>query len=195
MTYQSSGNSNPCPVCFRTKDRDCRFNDEVVLCHSGSQLKPGDCLEIEGKDWALIRTDGGHSGQAAVFKPHRERHKPRPTQSTSASFSSKAQWTDLIQQFYAAFDAAWNVPDFYFSEPQELKDSFAAIEKAHQYSASLAPFLNTIWRDHPDLKQLHQLRIEEAKKIIASMDADARNFQTYELGSPCPAAVHSLEQI
>ncbi|WP_107670947.1 DUF5906 domain-containing protein [Cyanothece sp. BG0011] len=29
-----SGKSNPCPICDRTKDADCCFNDEVVFCHS-----------------------------------------------------------------------------------------------------------------------------------------------------------------
>ncbi|MFG6104892.1 DUF3987 domain-containing protein [Leptothoe sp. EHU-05/26/07-4] len=32
--YQYSGRSNPCPICDRTKDKDCRWNEEVVFCHS-----------------------------------------------------------------------------------------------------------------------------------------------------------------
>jgi hypothetical protein len=32
--YQHSGQGNPCPICGRTKDGDCRWNDEVVLCHT-----------------------------------------------------------------------------------------------------------------------------------------------------------------
>jgi hypothetical protein len=32
--YVYSGRSRPCPICDRTKDPDCRWNDEVVFCHS-----------------------------------------------------------------------------------------------------------------------------------------------------------------
>jgi hypothetical protein len=32
--FQHSGRNRPCPICSRTKDGDCRWNDEVVLCHT-----------------------------------------------------------------------------------------------------------------------------------------------------------------
>ncbi|MEM9448016.1 MAG: hypothetical protein AAGA75_05745 [Cyanobacteria bacterium P01_E01_bin.6] len=32
--FQYSGKGNPCPICNRTKDADCRWNNEVCLCHS-----------------------------------------------------------------------------------------------------------------------------------------------------------------
>ena len=32
--FQYSGKGKPCPICNRTKDDDCRWNDEVVLCHT-----------------------------------------------------------------------------------------------------------------------------------------------------------------
>ena len=32
--FQQSGKGHPCPICDRTKDTDCRWNDEVVLCHT-----------------------------------------------------------------------------------------------------------------------------------------------------------------
>jgi CRISPR-associated protein Cmr3 len=32
FTY--SGKNSPCPVCSRTKDKDCHWNSEIVLCHS-----------------------------------------------------------------------------------------------------------------------------------------------------------------
>lgn len=31
---RKSGRHNPCPICNRTKDDDCRWNDEVFLCHT-----------------------------------------------------------------------------------------------------------------------------------------------------------------
>ncbi|QNI54646.1 hypothetical protein SynBIOSE41_02141 [Synechococcus sp. BIOS-E4-1] len=70
---KSSGHNQPCPVCSRVKDADCRFNDEVVLCHTGTDLRPGDTITISGAQWAFIHHKGGFSGMAAVFMPHRER--------------------------------------------------------------------------------------------------------------------------
>lgn len=32
--FQHSGKGNPCPICDRTKDSDCRWNNEVMLCHT-----------------------------------------------------------------------------------------------------------------------------------------------------------------
>ncbi|MGJ3250514.1 MAG: hypothetical protein ACFE0J_05200 [Elainellaceae cyanobacterium] len=32
--YVYSGRSRPCPICDRTKDPDCRWNEEVVFCHT-----------------------------------------------------------------------------------------------------------------------------------------------------------------
>jgi len=70
---EQSGRNNPCPHCERTKDGDCRWNDKVILCHSGSSLKPGSVVTLNGKDWYLSRHNGGYDGSAAVFK----RHKPK----------------------------------------------------------------------------------------------------------------------
>lgn len=32
--FQQSGQDSPCPLCGRTKDADCRWNKELVLCHT-----------------------------------------------------------------------------------------------------------------------------------------------------------------
>ena len=75
---QTSSRSHACPVCGRNTDADCRFGDDLVLCHQGSSfappsdLKPGDTIDIDGRPWALIRRDAGFSGRAAVFRPHRQ---------------------------------------------------------------------------------------------------------------------------
>ena len=67
----SSGRNNPCPVCGRTKDSDCRWNNATILCHTGTDLRPGDTLTYARQKWAFIHHKGGFSGMAAVFKPHR----------------------------------------------------------------------------------------------------------------------------
>lgn len=80
---QRSGRNNPCPACGRTKDADCAFNHDIILCHQGSDARPtdgmrvGQTLTINGQPWALIRTNAGYSGSADLLKPHSER-SPRP---------------------------------------------------------------------------------------------------------------------
>ena len=71
-----SGPKAPCPACGRTKDADCAWNNELILCHMGheprptDQMKPGQTLEIRGRQWALVRTKAGYSGRADLLRPH-----------------------------------------------------------------------------------------------------------------------------
>ena len=47
---KASGRNNPCPVCGRVKDADCRWNDTTILCHTGTDLTPGDTITIAWVD-------------------------------------------------------------------------------------------------------------------------------------------------
>ena len=79
MEYSSR--KKPCPICGRFKDADCRWNDEVIFCHKGSNLAPpshlkiGDVLTVNSLNWALVKVNAGHSGRAHIFKPHRPLEK------------------------------------------------------------------------------------------------------------------------
>jgi hypothetical protein len=58
MKYQYSSAENPCPICNRTKDGDCRIKEDVILCHTS--------VEIDAqKDGYVYRgaTDCGMWGQ------------------------------------------------------------------------------------------------------------------------------------
>ena len=202
---RSSGRNNPCPVCGRTKDSDCRWNDATILCHTGTDQLPGDTLTIAGQKWAFIHHKGGFSGMAAVFKPHRDRNREewkrdlrRPTPGSPAQLlaiqQKRNQWSDILDQFFAAFDAAWNVPDFYSASPDQLKNAFTAIDDAQAKAVALAPHLPAIWNEHPDLKQLHRLRVESNLKAIAHIAEDARQFKQHDLGNPCPVAVRAIAE-
>ena len=202
---KSSGRNQPCPACGRTKDADCRWNDTTILCHTGTDLKPGKTIEVDGKRWAFIHHNGGFSKQAAVFKPdgyqgnsewkHGLRRTTPNTPSELAALQvTRHQWSDVFDQFFAAFDAAWNVPDFYTAHPDDLNAAFACIDDAQTKASALAPHLPTIWREHPDLKQRHKLRVDDCLKVIAHMAEDARVFQQNELGYPCPVAVSFIEE-
>lgn len=197
---KASGRNNPCPVCGRVKDADCRWNDTTILCHTGTDLRSGDTLTIAGQEWAFIHHKGGFSGVAAVFKPHREKEPsrgqrlqtPNTAQELLSRQTKRHQWASALQEFHDAFQAAWEVPDFFDAPPQELAAATAVINNAQDCGAALKPHLRTIWRDHEDLEQLHRLRVEHQLKSIAYMAEDLRQFQQNDLGTPCPAAVHAL---
>lgn len=158
-------------------------------------MRPGDTITIAGQEWAFIHHKGGFSGMAAVFKPHRKRdysRTPSTAQELLSRQSKRFQWSSVLNQFFAAFDAAWNIPDLYSCTPQQLTKAFSTIDDAQTKAAALSGHLQAIWRDCPDLKQLHRLRVEHCLKTIAHIAEDARQFKQNDLGIPCPAAVHQL---
>lgn len=74
-----SSRRNPCPICNRTKDSDCRSAENLILCHYGSShhppagLRPGSVVQAaDGTMWAY--TGDTEDGRAAVFT----QDKPRP---------------------------------------------------------------------------------------------------------------------
>ena len=109
---------------------------------------------------------------AAVFKPHREltRGEHHSTPNTAQELLSRQtrrhQWASAIEDFHAAFQLAWDIPDLYTASPAELHSAYAAITDAQDRAAALRPHLKTIWRDHKDLEQLHRLQIESNLKTL-----------------------------
>ena len=73
--FKASGKGNPCPICGRSKDSDCRIGAEIVLCHHGSShhppegLKPGDThIGGDGQQWAYTKDTS--DGRAATYVIH-----------------------------------------------------------------------------------------------------------------------------
>ena len=61
VQWRPSGRSNPCAVCGRTKDSDCRMSSdgEQVICHHPKDHKPGDVID----GWAFTgNTSDGRAG-------------------------------------------------------------------------------------------------------------------------------------
>ncbi|MCS7031799.1 MAG: DUF3987 domain-containing protein [Gloeomargarita sp. SKYG116] len=54
--WSVSGPHNPCPVCGRVKDGDCRTTDgALVLCHSHRHLRKGDTIQgYDGQTWRCV---------------------------------------------------------------------------------------------------------------------------------------------
>ena len=85
-SLQPSSNRNPCPICGRTKDGDCRISAELILCHYGSSnhppqhLKSGEVITgADGQRWAF--TGDTSDDRAATFtlhKPRQQGQRPEP---------------------------------------------------------------------------------------------------------------------
>lgn len=68
-----SSNRNPCPVCGREKDGDCRTSGDglEVICHHPKDYRPGQVLQgVDGKTWGFTgNTKDGRAGHFTLDKP------------------------------------------------------------------------------------------------------------------------------
>ena len=69
-----SSKKNPCPVCGRTKDGDCRTKgsgaDMRVICHKATGHSPGEVIKVGETEWAFTgATDDGRGGHFKVDTP------------------------------------------------------------------------------------------------------------------------------
>jgi hypothetical protein len=68
-----SSKRNPCPICGREKDGDCRTSPDglEVICHHPKDLRPGhDVIEANGVRWAFTgNTKDGRAGHFTIDKP------------------------------------------------------------------------------------------------------------------------------
>ena len=190
----SSRRNSPCPICSRTKDTDCRWNDDVILCHQGTthgpptHLKPGNTLDLDGQKWALVSMTGGFDGAAHVFRPHQERRNRAPT---FARQGNKQELFDLsVKSACARSDAddflviaqdALDVLDFESAPPDELKESFALIYKAERQGLAVHEELQSLLRDDKELRPVFEL-VNSTLKDLLYQRKDADSFRKHMLG-------------
>ncbi len=82
-----SSRSNPCPVCGRTKDGDCRISPhgDRVICHHPKDYRPGEVVS----GWAFTgNTDDGRAGHFRIDRP---RDETLPTPSKVVPFRSQSK--------------------------------------------------------------------------------------------------------
>lgn len=188
MLRQSSRRT-PCPICGRNTDSDCRFSDELILCHCGTRFGPpqglrvGDVLQVDGRSWALIRTQAGYDGAAHEFRPHSG--PPRPRLSRARQRRQQLNIRALMADAMAAADRALAVPEFIHSTPDELQAAWALIDVAVNQTATLQVALKSLDGRSPELREYRAL-LQEARKLLAYQHRDAINFRTYYLGEVKP---------
>jgi hypothetical protein len=105
-----SSKRNPCPVCGRTKDSDCRTSGDglEVICHHPKDHRRGEVITgADGLAWAFTgNTKDGRAGHFTLDKPS-DGDAPRlPKRSVHArrqSLSRRGQRRCLIvPQFWRA---------------------------------------------------------------------------------------------
>ena len=93
IRFIPSSKANPCPICGRTKDGDCRISAEgFVLCRRGGSSGPPAWARRKGDhgpgrdggEWAYLGDET--SGQWAEFKPH------QPAQAKPIRPASTRRW-------------------------------------------------------------------------------------------------------
>ena len=183
----ASTKRNPCPVCGRTKDRDCRFSDGLILCHQGAtsgppaHLRPGDTITIEGQRWALVSRSGGYSGCAAVFRPCKGvTHSPRPQEQRHLeNRAGIARAT--IHAWLRLADQALEVPEFEHSTLAEINVSCDLIHQAHSNGIALQQSLEPLLRQYRALGPYREL-VADAQKQVGYQRAHALWFRREYLG-------------
>jgi hypothetical protein len=81
-----SGRANPCPICGRHEDGDCRTSETKILCWHGTTHGPPDGLrpgQVLDGGWAY--TGETDCGGWAVFVAHEGRSSPRSVSSSPRS--------------------------------------------------------------------------------------------------------------
>ena len=194
---RSSGRNNPCPICGRTKDGDCRWTDDVIFCHCGSSHSPsqslriGDTIALNGAKWALIKTNGGFDGAAFVFKPHQEksggsrRRVPDRPRELSTKQAKRSIASVSLERFFDAYRAAWDVNDLHTLNAHRLNEAIKDIEGAARIGRDLSRSVDSIWRD---LKDLYKGAFEACLSSINEQVKELAHFRTFYLGE-CPAEV------
>lgn len=80
--WSPSSRRNPCPICGRTKDGDCRIRQDgqMVFCHRGKSQGPPERLRVgeilkdtQGQSWAYTGDSRDDSRDGAVFVIHQEK--------------------------------------------------------------------------------------------------------------------------
>ena len=193
---RASGRNNQCPVCGRNKDGDCRFNHEVILCHQGTRfapphhLRPGDVVSVNGKPWALIRTDAGFDKAAHEFRPDRGNTARRDGKMAAPQRRVRQlSASRRLRQFNLSFREALRCPEFELLSADEADLYLPVIFKTSDQGLMLEPVVASLASHDPSWKQ-HLKALRHRLKTIGYQCDNARWF----FGIPTTEDIAALER-
>lgn len=182
MAIAVSSRAKPCPICGRTKDGDCRWGAEWIACHTGAaanNLRPGQTVEALGQTWYLSRTNGGHSGSAHIYRPHRpcERQGEHRSNHNTDTLVMVATCRRFYAQLRPRVHASLRLPLWEHCSPVELRllaDSCTSIQQ-------LIHRLQQARHRDPTLARLLPIAHHWLKAMGYQL-ADLQRFQCQHLG-------------
>lgn len=183
---QQSSKRSPCPICGRDKDSDCRFSDQVVLCHAGKRFAPpqhlriGDLVNVQGRPWALVATGKGYDGAAHVFKPHRanSRHRPRPQKRAVQVIDDLHNLERCVDQLDALAGTALEIPPLEQLLDADITKAREICEEAFSTSQKLLALLSRVSRVQPSYEPLLE-EVRMTQRDLRFQLADLNRYVAY----------------
>ena len=187
MEYSSR--KKPCPICGRFKDADCRWNDEVIFCHKGSNFAPpshlkiGDVLTVNSLNWALVKVNAGHSGRAHIFKLHRPLEKK--INYSSITYKEKLQKQNILfRETVSSFENYLKISKSLIVDKDYQKFNLIEIRRlrkqiniASQYGIELKKIMIEMRRNDKRYSDYIELIDQRHKEIIDLK----KNFESFFL--------------
>lgn len=156
--FVRSSKRTPCPICGRTKDADCSWTTDLILCHqsdssqSAASMRIGDTVKVDNRDWALIRLNAGFSGKAAVFRPHQSGEKSVLTYQQMQSVavveavSEAESIEEQMKRLIRSIDKTLSMPCVEFMLDSDIKIERDLAEVAYEESKGLLKSLTRLSR-------------------------------------------------
>ena len=170
MALRPSSRRSPCPVCGRTKDGDCRINDDLVLCQTHADGTVGD--ERNGYRYAKANKDG----RTATWVRGDRWSSSTPRHSVAHLPETDRQrikvTIDLLDAFHQDFSSCFGLRDFLAMTPAELNESFSLIDTTLNTGVRLEASLKIFWSDFPWLLSVHKPRFDTALKALQGIHDD-----------------------
>lgn len=155
-----------------------------MLCHTGTDLRPGSTITIEGQIWAFIRHNAGYSGGDALFRPHREgvRSNAAPRSQDLEAKAKRSTVSFQVSAFLDHFQQCWDIRDLHSLQPADLTEAVLLIERTAAEGLALSRSLAPIWRQYPDLADSFRWRIDACNKSLKHQQQDTAHFRSHYLG-------------
>jgi len=194
--WTGSSRRNPCPVCGRAKDDQCRRSADLISCYRGSthhppELRLGQVLLIDGQLWAVVNLSGGFAGNSVIFKPHADRSafKRSPALRRKVAAAVAPELRRQLARIRRQFQAVMAARDPYWLSPDQLKRDHAI---AAACLANLQSFLRTLHgyrRDVPEAGELVAICLLWIRAVSWQLNDP---FPRWALGEPSARQIEAL---
>ena len=175
--------------CSRNTDSKCRWSETTITCYPGQSFgprvhTPGDTINVNGVLWALVRKNGGFSGQHYVFKLDRGKQSGEPINNSHAdllrtfgkTLSCKRYIHNVVLEAQAALE--FTEDHWHLIEAPEVGLGFELIDWAH---AQLAVCIDRLQIDYFGWSA-HIAVLQKIQQAVAEHRQDSLKFRRDYLG-------------